>query len=443
MRQTQRRLDKQAGFALIEAMLLVIIFAFIMLAIFRYEAWANRQTLAKTLGNQVMMLGNAVENRLAFDPTFKVGTYKGSQVIKALQFKECGGKSTHSYLPCDFHLNTALFSHPLKLVVSQDSHNTDYMIGTLTVGPIELDQNGVLTPAAYLAGAVTQQAQAYSANTSNRFLDATTSYNLDKKTGVITVSLVANQTNGDIFLRVDGKNDMDGNINFSSGATSQDINNVNTINLTGTNTSLDSYIKANRALNISNQTGSGIESNSISLSHSSGISMNSSQIIESSPNAKIHIQPHTINLETQKGSNHSSQDYVFFHLYHGSLTSLTNSTMLESNNTMGIQGWTGVYIRDDNYDNDTKNNNEIDLSTSGLGINNQNNPQPNQEVYLGNQSGTQGNSNVEINDMNIVSMGNQTLTSILNKLDVRQEYLNKKLGQILVTEQALQAQEAR
>lgn len=293
-----KQLHQQKGAFVLNAILAIVLISIVMIMIYRHEAWQDHQDHAKTLGNQLSMLTNAIENKMAFDENFKMGRYQGAQLINALKSSQCGGDAKRSYLPCAFELNQTLFANPISLEVAVDPTDNNDRQGTLTVGPIGLLFNGKFKASAMLAGSAIREAEAYSPAISNKFLDATTSYQLDQKTAVITANLEANQTNGDTFLLIDGKNDMNNNLKFNSQnpANDRDLENVSNIDLSSKN----------------------------------GASINS-----------------TDNLSIQSGS-------------------------------------------------------QLNIDTSGSAT-----------VYLGNQSGNTSQSNVEVNNMRILSLGNHRLSTLL------------------------------
>ena len=202
--------------------------ALIVLGFYRLQAWQQQKTQATQLGNQITQIVNAVQHRISFDAASPVGNFVD---LKFLLDNTCGGTAPEAYLPCGFSVANALMKDNIKIQLTQDNANPLIRKATITVGAIGLYENAVFIPKSHLAGAVSLAAQAANKINGNRYLSAQASYNLNKATAIITIEIVANQNNGNIYLKRDGSNTMAGAFVFDNGiaAANRAIKNVKSI----------------------------------------------------------------------------------------------------------------------------------------------------------------------------------------------------------------------
>ena len=227
---------KQQGSIMIGAILLIVLLVVIMLSYYKYKQWESQQLSAKTLGNELSQVVNALENRMSFNEDFSDGNY----VINDLISTTCGGNAPKAYLPCGFNLNKQLLKNPISIIVSESTHDGEAIRqATVTLGAVGLSFRGKFEPTPYLAGLVIGASKANQVFSGGKYLSASSSYVLNPKTSIVTVNIVANQNNSNIYLRVDGSNKMQNALQFNSSLASvkrrieyvSDISNTQTLNI--------------------------------------------------------------------------------------------------------------------------------------------------------------------------------------------------------------------
>jgi len=216
----------EQGDIMLGSILALGLFALIVLGFYRLQAWQQKKTEAHQLGNQIAQIVNAVQHRMSFDAAMPTGNFAD---LKFLQNNSCGGTAPEAYLPCGFNVSKALMKDNIAIQITQT--NAEIRQAKITVGAIGAYDNGVFIPKSHLAGAVSLAAQAASKLTGNRYLSASAAYSINQATAVITVDIVANQNNGNIYLKRDGSNTMAGQFVFDNdlAAANRAIKNVKSI----------------------------------------------------------------------------------------------------------------------------------------------------------------------------------------------------------------------
>ena len=216
----------EQGDIMLGSILALGLFALIVLGFYRLQAWQQKKTEAHQLGNQIAQIVNAVQHRMSFDAAMPTGNFAD---LKFLQENSCGGTAPEAYLPCGFNVSKALMKDNIAIQITQT--NAEIRQAKITVGAIGLYDNDAFVPKSHLAGAVSLAAQAASKLTGNRYLSASAAYSINQATAVITVDIVANQNNGNIYLKRDGSNTMAGQFVFDNGvpAANRAIKNVKSI----------------------------------------------------------------------------------------------------------------------------------------------------------------------------------------------------------------------
>lgn len=206
-----RSIQSQQGNIMLGAIFLIAIISVITLSYYKHQAWENKQNAAKSLGSEFAMVINALENRLSFDEHFGAGQYD----LKALLPTSCGGSAPSDYLPCGFNLHSPVLQGNFLIDVSQSATNPEVRTANVTLGTIGLKENNTVTAVPYLAGAVVGAAKAKEAFSGNKYLSAVVSYDLNKTTAVVSAKVVANQNNSNVYLKVDGSNNMENALSFN------------------------------------------------------------------------------------------------------------------------------------------------------------------------------------------------------------------------------------
>ncbi|OIN82884.1 phage tail protein [Francisella sp. TX07-6608] len=204
---------QQKGNIVLGALLLLAILTVISLAYYKHLQWQRLQDSAKALGNKLAMVVDALEKKLSFDEKFSTGNY----TIKDLINKSCGGNANEDYLPCNFNLSSQINNGEIEIAVTQSQSNAQVRLASITTSTIGIynHQNANYQPVSYLAGAVLAAAQSSKAFSGNQYLSAAVSYDLDSPNAKVIANIVANQNNGNIFLRVDGSNKMQNSLSFN------------------------------------------------------------------------------------------------------------------------------------------------------------------------------------------------------------------------------------
>ena len=228
--------NKEQGSIILGAILLVVVLAIVLLGIIKWQAWQAKREQGIALGNQIAEVINAIEMRASFDAKFNDGTYG----INALQENRCGGLSTKAYLPCGFKWDGALLGGTPYFVISHDQSDPAIVKAQFIAGPIGLHHKGRFLYMPYLAATALNTARAKVINTTGKFLSASAVYSLDRKQSAVTANIVANQNNANIYLRVDGSNQMRGKLRFDSDIDAQKRSIENVSHITSSDLDVES-----------------------------------------------------------------------------------------------------------------------------------------------------------------------------------------------------------
>lgn len=231
-----RTLNKEQGSIVLSALLLVALVAIVLLGIIKWQAWQAKREQGIALGNQIAEVVNAIEMRASFDEKVNDGTYG----INALQENRCGGLSTKAYLPCGFKWDGALLGGTPYFVISHDESDPAIVKAQFIAGPIGIHHNGRFVYMPYLAATALNTAKAKVINTTGKFLSASALYSLDKKQSAVTANIVANQNNANIYLRIDGSNQMKGKLRFKSDIDAQKRSIENVAHITSNDLDIES-----------------------------------------------------------------------------------------------------------------------------------------------------------------------------------------------------------
>lgn len=209
------------GFTLIELIVVMVIFSILAITFARYANQYFEEVAAAHVGTLSAQYNNAVRNWLLANKTVANGTTETG--IGWLEPASCGGTSAIAYLPCNFPSSPGLGGSYSTKIANSGGGN---VVATSTVGPITW--KGLKR--GDLAGLAAQTAATYfapGANPSSSF----GTYTANNPLGTIeAVASLTAGTNSDPWLRTDGSNKMDNDINFDTTAISRNINNADTVN---------------------------------------------------------------------------------------------------------------------------------------------------------------------------------------------------------------------
>lgn len=236
--KTVARSRDQRGFTLLEIIVVIWLGSIFMLSFVRGITSILDGMSASKIGSLTSQYNNAVRNWMEANKTVPNGTVENG--IGWLLTPACGGTGTVLYLPCNFPTTPGL-SGTFKTTFSNLGGGN--VTANTVVGPIIMrgkkrgDMAGIAATAAssYFAPGAQPSSSfgTYSANNPLGTVEA-------------TASLTAG-TNSDPWLRTDGSNKMENDINFDTTAVSANINNVNDVNanalIAGTGTTQATYDK--------------------------------------------------------------------------------------------------------------------------------------------------------------------------------------------------------
>jgi prepilin-type N-terminal cleavage/methylation domain-containing protein len=236
-------LSRSRGFTLLEMLVVIVIATMLTTAFVRFVTSYLDGVSATHVGTLTSQYNNAVRNWLIANKTVPNGTVQNG--IGWLETAACGGTSAVLYLPCNFPTTPGLGGTFSTTISNPGGGN---VTATTTVGPITVrgKKRGDL---AGLAAQVAAAFYAPGAQPSSSF--GTYSANNPLGTVEATAALTAG-TNSDPWLRTDGSNKMENDINFDTTALSSNINNVNDVNanalIAGTGTTTGTYDKTGSTL---------------------------------------------------------------------------------------------------------------------------------------------------------------------------------------------------
>lgn len=230
--------SRTRGFTLLEMVVVLAIASLLTTSFVRFIGAYLDGVTATKVGTLTSQYNNAVRNWLIANKTVANGTTQNG--IGWLETAACGGTSAILYLPCNFPTTPGLGGTFSTTFVNSGGGN---VTATTTVGPITIRglKRGDL---AGLAASVAAAFYAPGAQPSSSF----GTYTANNPLGTVeaTASLTAG-TNSDPWLRTDGSNKMENDINFDPAAVSANINNANNVNanalIAGTGTTTVTYDK--------------------------------------------------------------------------------------------------------------------------------------------------------------------------------------------------------
>ena len=294
---------------LIGIILAISVVVLMLTTLFVYERHHQYVTSASILGHQLADYMNAAEERMTVDGNLEPGKYLGSAWLKSAK---CGGTADKNYLPCHFEIKSKVLKNPVSITITKEDADKYKYEGVLTLGPVGIVHNGEYTLRSDLAGAVISAAKAYFIRNANQFISASSSYALDKKTATATINIVANQINGDVFVRRDGTEAMEGDLKFDPNLSSQkrQLVNVSSISLTG-------------------------DSDSISASNSLALNTQGNSIVQNAQGTYIN------DAQSTKGLTTSAQKTIYL----GNQSGVAHNSNLSFNDAR-IGAYAGKYLSD-------------------------------------------------------------------------------------------------
>ncbi|WP_119327754.1 hypothetical protein [Cysteiniphilum halobium] len=374
----QRKQSKEQGFMLLSLVFVLMIVSMMVVTYYWHQAEEERATKAKILGNQLAEYVSAVEARLSGDTTFAVGNYADLNFLKSATCH--GGTSPNDYVPCDFAFT--MFQHDLMAnnPVTQVTNITNpRKTATITLSAIsKLDGNArVISP--YLAAIVLSAAKAHLGADQHAVYNGAATWHFDRATAVISVDVNVVGTNS-VWLRTDGGNMMLADLHFdpTQPVNHRQIDNVSNININNA----DAQINGNGNLTIQS-------------------------IGQMNQVAAELMQKATNNYQVTAGQ----QAYIGGNV--AKLVGDAQADVASGSNQITIDPSKITFTGVDFDDNSTTTN----LNSSITNINRNNG-----QVYLGNQSGVAGDSNVTVNDMtihaNINGKQDQKLSDLIKNIGI-------------------------
>ncbi len=359
----QLRCQKQGGFILFSLMVTLALLSVILATYYWRSAQERQVTEAKILGNQIAEYVSAVQDYMVnTDDKDDVGNHT---TLGFLKNKNCPSGTNYAdedYLPCDFNFdrfhNSLMRKDPI--VTINDDVGEKKETATITLDHITTRDGNKYINSPYLAAVVAQAAQAHYGNDQNAVYNGNAIYNVDKDSAVITIDVTVTGANS-TWLRIDGNNAMQGSLKF-------DMQTV------------DGKVIPESDREIHNVSNIYMNANSAYITNDSG-----DLVLDAADNFQATAD---------------KQAYI---------SGSDKSTITTGDQAMTIDpskiSFTGKSF---NVDTDTT---EISSNTTNINVDKG-------SVYLGNQSGEAGNSNVTVNDLTIHAPINgksdQNITSLLN-----------------------------
>ncbi|GGF99286.1 MULTISPECIES: hypothetical protein [Cysteiniphilum] len=357
---------KEGGFALVLVMFIIALIVGGGVWTYTMHKRSQQKNLAIDLGNQVAMLSSAVRARLADAPTLAVGDQVG---VNWLISNTCGGTATKAYLPCNFTIPNRLIRQPVRTEITHVAPSD--IRATIHVGQIVTRANGIDEIAPWLAAIVVNSAKAKYGVIGDQILDVSSAYHLDKNTATISIDITRDATTS-VWLHADGTNQMEATFRFNPANPVDHRELINPSNIEMNNTATARIANSHGGLTI--QAAGNINNNA------------------------TDIQTQATDVNTTAGNQ------IWMKANDTNITSTTSMSVATGSQSMSIDG-AGFTMGGVSFNDNTQTSN---LNSTTTNINTSSGT-----VYLGNQSGVSGVSNVEVNDFNIKSMGNKTLTQLL------------------------------
>lgn len=208
-------IKKQKGVTLIELILVLGLMSYLTILAFSQKQLEFEQAKARDIGRQLNQYNNAVRSWVADNAGAADRVEEGTSWLKLVS---CGGTSAKEYLPCEFP--AASKALPIKFgrislessIKTTGSAPNQITRVTTTSSPFLLDNGKIRGDLSGLA-AITA-ASGFTHNNTPTALATQDSYSSSPTTARITM-LVSNNASTDAWLRTDGSNFMNDNINFN------------------------------------------------------------------------------------------------------------------------------------------------------------------------------------------------------------------------------------
>ena len=345
----------QQGFVLISLMVALAVLSIILATYYWREAQHQKMVEAQVLGNQLAQYVSSVESRLSNDMNIKAGTYRDLSFLKSTSCPSPNkGTADDDYLPCSFSF--VRFSR--SLLAHNPVTKVDIVTPAKRTATITIQQitvnDGNKLVISPLLGAMVVQAAQAHLGTNQHAVYNGSALYHYDKNKAQITIDLSVVGTNGTWLRIDGKNKMEANIGFDATKPANQREIQGVSAIEGVSND-NVTIKSFKQLN---EVAANIMSQADSVNQVTG----KREVYLASGNSKLTLEP--------------------------SKVSLSGSTFNDSATTSDIESTTTTINRNKGT------------------------------VYLGNQSGVKGNSNVVVNDLTIHSMNNQKLTSLLGGVGI-------------------------
>ncbi|GGF91981.1 MULTISPECIES: prepilin-type N-terminal cleavage/methylation domain-containing protein [Cysteiniphilum] len=399
--------NKQNGFSLIELLIVIAVISFLSMLFYQFMMRGQKSKDAAALGNQLASFISAVETRTAEDQTLAAGVYNG---VLWLQDATCHGISPIAYLPCNFTLNSPIINNPdPQVIINTPVHSR--VAAQINIGPIVDYVNGVQAPSPVLASEVVMAIKSKLGSPYHGAFNGTTSYNFDKVNATLTINIIIQQT-ADVWLRIDGANQMQANVSFNDAQPENKREIVNTSAIRMKNTGIAT---------ITNDQGSiQVEPNNKFIVRSSGIENHANTSIESYARNIVSQAIDSFSISARQSTINSS-DSISINGTNSTTINSANINLLSNGSSLKVTN-NSVDINGVNFTNSSMNivigninsNSNVNIVSKTTNINSQLRADGTYgDAYIGNQTGVPGNSNVYVNDITLRSAANKRITSFL------------------------------
>ncbi len=362
-------LKDQRGFSLLGVLLALSILT-LLTGWYYINQLRDRQTdQVKAQGNTISQYISAVQARVSSYDGLAIGVYNGINWLKPIV---CGGTANSAFLPCNFTIHSPFLRQDVSTSITLLDVDQSRFTATITIGPIEEYDAGSYHLAPRLGAMMVNTIKTHYGNDGNGIFNGISGISYDSNTAIMQVQISVQNTHG-AWIRTDGTVPMEANLRFNPAkpADHREIMDVSNIVMNNTGAAEISNIYGAiqlEAANILSQIANNVVNSATNIYQVNG----SQQITLRAPTTQI-LGTNTLTLAV------GAQQLQF---------NTANITL--SGNTFN-----------NNAQTTNMNSNVTNINKMGG------------TVYLGNQSGTQGISNVIVNDMTIRSMGDKTLSELL------------------------------
>ncbi|GGF99281.1 MULTISPECIES: type II secretion system protein [Cysteiniphilum] len=367
--KSARFAPKQQGFSLLSVLLGLAIIT-LLVGWFYMNSIRDRQNdQVKALGNTLSQYISAVQARVSSYDGLATGVYNGIDWLKS---NTCGGTANSAFLPCNFVIHSPFLRQDVSTNITDLDVDQSRFTATITVGPIESYDEGAYHLSPRLGAIMVNTIKSHYGNDGNGVFNGISAISYNQTTAVMQVQISVQNVHG-AWIKTDGTVAMEANLRFNPAkpVDHREITDVSNIVMNNTG-----------AAEISNTYGA------MQLSAAGTLSQIANNVVNSATNIyqvdgsrQISMRAPTTQL---LGTN--------------SLTLGVGAQQLAFNTA-------NITLSGSTFNNNAQTTN---MNSTVTNINTNNGT-----VYLGNQSGTQGVSNVVVNDMTIRSMGNQKLSDLL------------------------------